>query len=135
MDVVNMLTVNILTISHPARGGAFSCDVNAQRLTRLAPIHRRARAAADTLQAAGFAGEILPIVAQGTHRVGGDDVTPPPSQGGPEHAGAGHDAPMVGDLRPNRHVAAGQPHPLLSHFDDDVAVRLLDDGIPSAAAE
>src|SRR2546426_5899477 len=76
------------------------------------------------------------IVAQGTNRVGGDDVTPPPSQGGPEHPGAGHNAPMVGDLGPNRHVGAGQPHPLLPHFNDDVAVRrLLDDGIPGATAE
>jgi len=43
---------------------------------------------------------------------------------------------MVGDLRANRHVGAGQPHPLLSYFDDYVPVRrLLDDGIPGAAAE
>src|SRR2546426_5872870 len=76
-------------------------------------------------------------MAQGTDRVGGDDVTPPPrAQGGSEHPGPGHDAPMVGDLGANRHVATGKAHPLLSHLDDDVAVRrLLDDGIPSAAAE
>src|SRR5438034_4429570 len=75
-------------------------------------------------------------MAQGTHRVGGDDIAPPPFQGWSEHPGAGHDAPMVWDLGPNRHVAAGQPHPLLSHLDDEVAVRrLLDDRIPGAAAE
>src|SRR5213593_4277956 len=125
-----MLTVNILTTYHTARHWQFraACNAYGHRLTRLAPIHRRARATADTLQAAGLAGEILAIVAQGTDRVGGDDITPPPSQGGPEHSGAGHNAPMVGDLGPNRHVGAGQPHPLLPHFNDDVAVRrLLDD--------
>src|SRR5207244_4416750 len=84
------------------------------RLTRFAPIHRRGRATADALQAVGFAGVVLPIVAQGTHRVGGDDIAPPPSQGWSEHPGAGHDAPMVWDLGPNRHVAAGQPHPLMT---------------------
>jgi hypothetical protein len=43
---------------------------------------------------------------------------------------------MVGHLGPNRHVAAGQPHTLLSDFDYDLPVhRLLDDGVPSAAAE
>src|SRR2546422_10379504 len=107
---------------------------NGHRLTRLAPIHRRARATADTLQAAGLAGAILAIVAQGTNRVGGNDVTPPPSQGGPEHPGAAHDPPMVGALGPNRHAGAGQPHPLLSHSDDAVPVgRLSDDGIAPAA--
>src|SRR5437899_7644187 len=124
-----MLMANILTKYHAARTRAFL-------LTGFAPIHRRGRATADALQAVGLAGVVLPIMAQGTHRVGGADIAPPPSQGWSEHPGAGHDAPMVWDLGPNRHVAAGQPHPLLPHLDDDVAVRrLLDDRIPGAAAE
>src|SRR2546428_12017297 len=114
-----MLMANILTKYHAARTRAFL-------LTRFAPIHRRGRATADALQAVGLAGVVLPVMAQGTHRVGGDDIAPLPSQGWSEQPGARQDAPMVRDLGPNRHVAAGQPHPLLSQLDDDAAViRLL----------
>src|SRR5256885_14879212 len=103
------------------------------RLTRFAPIHRRSRATANALQAVGLAGVVLPVMAQGTHRVGGDDIAPLPSQGWAEHPGARHDAPMVRDLGPNRDGAAGQPHPLLSHLRDDVGVpRRLHDRIARA---
>src|SRR5438552_3064825 len=115
----------------------FRATWNVERLTSFGPVHRRRRATADALQTGGLAGEVLPIMTQRTNRIGGDDLTPPPSsQSGPQHPGARHDTPVVGGIGPNRHVGSRYSHPLLSHFDDDISVRrLLDDGIPGAAAQ
>src|SRR2546430_10349076 len=112
--VVNILTVNMLTMSGSARDPGFPWNGhrgtwNVERLTSFGPIHRRGRATADALQAGGLAREVLPIVTQGTNGIGGDDRTALPSyQGGPQHPGARHNTPEGGGLAPNRPVGAGR---------------------------
>src|ERR1051325_8546863 len=79
--------------------------------TRLAPVHGGRRAAADALEGGGLGGEVLAVVTQRADGVRGHHVAPPPSQRRPQHARAGHDAPVVRRLGPHRHVGAAPPPP------------------------
>src|ERR1041385_2881447 len=79
--------------------------------TRLAPVHGGRRAAADALEGGGLGGEVLAVVTRRADGVRGHHVAPPPSQRRPQHARAGHDAPVVRRLGPHRHDGAPPPPP------------------------
>src|SRR3989442_10530366 len=101
------------------------------------PVDLRLPLAAHAFHGVGLAAEILPLLALGTHGVGGGDLLPfPAAEGRAEHSRADDDAPMVGGRVADGDVDAAEADRLVADCDDDCAVcSFVDDEIPRSTTQ